>query len=96
MGLIVEWVPLDIKITLPAFGLVRTPLLTTYELYNRSSQLIQLDISVDASEAFMFAGYKQVSLHKSLYNVNYNHIINSFRFQFCQKVQESSNTICIL
>lgn len=60
MGLLVDWVPLDVKIKLPAYGLVRTPLLTTYELYNRSSQLIQLDVSLDASEAFMFAGYKQV------------------------------------
>lgn len=59
-GLLVDWVPLDLKINLPAFGLVRTPLLTTYEFHNRSTQLIQLDVSIEASEAFMFAGYKQV------------------------------------
>lgn len=64
MGLLVDWVPLDLKINLPAFGLVRTPLLTTYEVYNKSSQLIQLDVSMDASEAFMFAGYKQVNSQK--------------------------------
>lgn len=61
-----DWVPLDLKINLPAFGLVRTPLLTTYELHNKSSQLIQLDVSMDASEAFMFAGYKQVILYLCL------------------------------
>lgn len=59
VGLLIEWIPLDLKLNLPAFGLVRTPLLITYHLHNRSSQLIQLDVGIEASEAFMFAGYKQ-------------------------------------
>lgn len=58
-GLPIDWIPLDLKLNLPAYGLVRTPLLITYHLHNRSTQLIQLDVSMEASDAFMFAGYKQ-------------------------------------
>lgn len=56
----VDYIPLFLKINLPAYGLVRTPLLVSYEFHNRSHQLVQLDVTMEASEAFMFAGYKQV------------------------------------
>ncbi|KAF5306179.1 hypothetical protein FQR65_LT07455 [Abscondita terminalis] len=61
-GLVVDWIPLDLDLPLPAFGLVRTPLLVTYHFYNRSQQLIQLEMNMEASEAFMFAGYKQLQI----------------------------------
>lgn len=55
-----EWIPLDLKLIAPAHGFVGTPMVVTYELKNRSSQLVQLDVGIEGSEAFMFAGYKQV------------------------------------
>ncbi|XP_017779460.1 PREDICTED: trafficking protein particle complex subunit 11 [Nicrophorus vespilloides] len=58
-GLIVDFIPLDLSVSLPAYGLVRTPLLVEYQLKNKSHHLIQLDVSVEGSEAFMFAGHKQ-------------------------------------
>lgn len=61
-GLSVDWLPLDVQLPLPAFGLVRTPQLVSYKFYNRSQQLIQLEMNMEASEAFMFAGYKQLQL----------------------------------
>lgn len=60
VGYACEWIPLELKMTAPAHGLVRTPLLINYHLYNRSQQLLQLDVAMEASEAFMYAGYKQV------------------------------------
>ncbi|KAK9736185.1 Gryzun, putative Golgi trafficking [Popillia japonica] len=62
-GLIVDWIPLHIKISLPEHGFVRTPLLVQYHFLNKSHQLIQLDLNMEGSEAFMFAGYKQFQIH---------------------------------
>lgn len=59
-GLPVEEIPLYVDTVLPAYGFVRTPMPLTFQLFNRSQHLIQLDLSMDSSEAFMFAGYKQV------------------------------------
>ncbi|KAI4461539.1 hypothetical protein MML48_5g00002769 [Holotrichia oblita] len=61
-GFIVDWIPLDIKISLPEHGFVRTPLLVQYHFLNKSHQLIQLDLNMEGSEAFMFAGYKQIHI----------------------------------
>ncbi|CAH0554376.1 unnamed protein product [Brassicogethes aeneus] len=74
-GLPCEWIPLGIKLVAPAHGLVRTPMIITYELQNRSQQLIELDVAMEATEAFMFAGYKQFSisiLPNSKRNLQYN------------------------
>lgn len=62
VGLPVDWVPLNLRVSLPAHGLVRTPLIIKYHIHNKSHQLIQLDVVMDKSEAFMYAGYKQVSI----------------------------------
>lgn len=59
-GLCVDSIPLTIELPLPAYGLVRTPLLVNYKFSNRSENLLQLELNMEASEAFMFAGYKQV------------------------------------
>ncbi|RZC34292.1 trafficking protein particle complex subunit 11 [Asbolus verrucosus] len=70
-----EWIPLELKMCVPAHGLVRTPLLINYHLYNRSHQLLQLDVAMEASEAFMYAGYKQFSvsvLPDSVKTIQYN------------------------
>lgn len=61
-GLPSEYIPLDVSLTLPAHGFVRTPLLVTYNFYNRSQHLIQLELNMEASEAFMSAGYKQLPI----------------------------------
>ncbi|KAL3269164.1 hypothetical protein HHI36_008247 [Cryptolaemus montrouzieri] len=55
-------VPLKLGVTLPAHGIVRTPTVVNYTLENTSNHLIQLDINVDASDGFMFAGLKQFML----------------------------------
>lgn len=59
-GLSVGWSPLAIDLPLTEYGLVRTPLLITYKFSNRSQQLIQLEMNMEGSDAFMFAGYRQV------------------------------------
>lgn len=74
-GLPAEYVPLDVTLPLPAHGFVRTPLLVTYSFYNRSQHLLQLELTMGASEAFMFAGYKQLPVSvppRSSKTVEYN------------------------
>ncbi|XP_072378300.1 trafficking protein particle complex subunit 11 [Diabrotica undecimpunctata] len=61
-GLPCKWIPVGLKMVTPAHGFVRTSMMLEYHLENRSQQLIQLELSMDASEAFMFSGYKQFSV----------------------------------
>lgn len=61
-GLTVDWIPLNLRVVLPAHGLVRTPVLIKYHVHNKSHQLIQLDVMMETAEAFMFAGYRQVCI----------------------------------
>lgn len=68
-GLPVDDVPLRIEAILPAHGYVRTPMPVSFELHNRSLHLLQLDMTMEASEAFMFAGYKQVMHYLLLFSV---------------------------
>lgn len=72
MGHTCQWIPLELKMIVPAHGFVRTPLLINYHLFNRSRQLIQLDIAMEGSEAFMYAGYKQVKKFKKKKKKDYN------------------------
>ncbi|EFA10428.2 Trafficking protein particle complex subunit 11-like Protein [Tribolium castaneum] len=70
-----HWIPLELKMSVPAHGFVRTPLLIDYHLHNRSRQLLQLDVAMEGSEAFMYAGYKQFSvsvLPESVKSIQYN------------------------
>ncbi|CAG9819021.1 unnamed protein product [Phaedon cochleariae] len=74
-GLSCDWIPLGIKLRVPAHGFVRTPMILSYLIENRSTDLIQLEVSMEASEAFMFAGYKQFVisiLPKSVRTLQYN------------------------
>lgn len=57
-----DWIPLNLKVTIPAHGFVRTPVFIKYQLINQSSHLVQLDVGMEASEAFMFSGYRQFSV----------------------------------
>ncbi|XP_063238337.1 trafficking protein particle complex subunit 11 [Bacillus rossius redtenbacheri] len=58
----VEDAPLQVQMVLPAHGWVRTPMAVSYRLTNHTSQLLQLSLSLEASDAFMFAGHKQLRL----------------------------------
>jgi len=59
----VEAAPLLVEMLLPAHGWVRTPMAVSYKITNHTSRLIDLDLSMEASDAFMYAGHKQVSRH---------------------------------
>ncbi|KAJ8683030.1 hypothetical protein QAD02_018822 [Eretmocerus hayati] len=51
-----------LKTKLPPHGWVRTPLCVSYFIKNHSDFLITLQLSMEASEAFMFAGHKQIEI----------------------------------
>lgn len=46
--------------TVPPHGYVRTPMVLSYHVINNSQELINVDVVMEGSEAFMFSGYKQV------------------------------------
>lgn len=60
LGLPCEYIPISLSMTAPAHGFVRTPMLLKYHIHNKTTNLIQLDVLMEAREAFMFSGYKQV------------------------------------
>lgn len=57
----VENAPIYVEMVLPAHGWVRTPMAVSYRIHNHTTRLIDVDLSMEASDAFMFAGHKQVS-----------------------------------
>lgn len=58
----VENAPIYVEMILPAHGWVRTPMAVSYRIHNHTTRLIDIDLSMEASDAFMFAGHKQVIL----------------------------------
>ncbi|XP_033218517.1 trafficking protein particle complex subunit 11 [Belonocnema kinseyi] len=58
----VEDAVIGIEANFPAHGWVRTPLCVTYYIRNHSEFLITLHLTMEASDAFMFAGNKQVDI----------------------------------
>ncbi|XP_056633401.1 trafficking protein particle complex subunit 11 [Diorhabda sublineata] len=62
IGLSCDWLPIGLRMYAPSYGFVRTPMVLEYHIENRSQELIQLDSSMEASDPFMFSGYKQVSM----------------------------------
>lgn len=56
----VETTPLYVEMNLPAHGWVRTPMAVSYHIHNYTTYLLELELSMEASDAFMFAGHKQV------------------------------------
>lgn len=54
---------------MPAHGWVRTPLTVSYSVHNHTHTLVSLNLNMEPSEAFMFAGHKQVSLVARQYYV---------------------------
>ncbi|OAD60815.1 Trafficking protein particle complex subunit 11, partial [Eufriesea mexicana] len=55
----VEDVVIGLEAKLPAHGWVRTPLLISYIIKNHSDYMITLRLTMEANDAFMFAGHKQ-------------------------------------
>ncbi|VVC31573.1 Gryzun, putative trafficking through Golgi,Foie gras liver health family 1,Tetratricopeptide-like helical [Cinara cedri] len=63
----------DMKI--PAHGWLHTPMSVVYLLHNNSESLLTLDVSMEANEAFMMAGHKDLNvtvLPESTYELHYN------------------------
>ncbi|XP_044015517.1 trafficking protein particle complex subunit 11 isoform X2 [Aphidius gifuensis] len=58
----VEDVVVGIDANIPAHGFVRTPLCITYIIKNHSDLLFTLRLTMEASDAFMFAGQKQIDI----------------------------------
>lgn len=54
---------IGVEAKLPAFGTVRTPLCITYYIRNHSDFLITLHMTMEASDAFMFAGNKEIDIY---------------------------------
>ncbi|XP_058808677.1 trafficking protein particle complex subunit 11 [Phymastichus coffea] len=60
--LYVEDAVVGLETKLPPHGWVCTPLCISYYIKNHSDYLISLKLSMEASEAFMFAGHKQIDI----------------------------------
>lgn len=54
--------PLHLEMNIPAHGWVRTPLPVAYILHNKTQTLLSINLNMEPSDAFMFAGHKQVRL----------------------------------
>lgn len=59
----VEDAIIGLEAKLPAHGWLRTPLLVSYFIRNHSDYMITLRLTMEASDAFMFAGQKQVDIY---------------------------------
>lgn len=58
----VEDIVVGLDANIPAHGFVRTPLCVTYFIKNHSNLLFTLRLTMEASDAFMFAGQKQIDI----------------------------------
>ncbi|KAJ9597775.1 hypothetical protein L9F63_011383 [Diploptera punctata] len=71
----VEGTPLYVEMFQPAHGWVRTPMAVSYHIHNHTTRLLELELSMEASDAFMFAGHKQLQLRilpESVHKLDYN------------------------
>ena len=53
-------IPVSVELKLPAFGSVKTLLSICYIVYNRTPFPQEIEITMEASDSFMFSGNKQV------------------------------------
>lgn len=60
--LCVEDAVIGLEAKMPAHGWVRTPFCISYFIKNHSDYLVTLRLAMEGSDAFMFAGQKQVSI----------------------------------
>lgn len=56
----VDPAPLFVELELPAHGWVGSPMAAWFKIHNRTCQLLEVELNLQASDAFMFAGQKQV------------------------------------
>ena len=67
-------IPVSVELKLPAFGSVKTLLSICYIVYNRTPFPQEIEITMEASDSFMFSGNKQVLQltrpHSSVSNVS--------------------------
>ncbi|PSN35312.1 Trafficking protein particle complex subunit 11 [Blattella germanica] len=71
----VDGAPLYVEMDMPAHGWVRTPMAISYHIRNRTTRLLELELNMEASDAFMFAGHKQLQLRilpESVHRLDYN------------------------
>ncbi|XP_054725000.1 trafficking protein particle complex subunit 11-like [Uloborus diversus] len=67
--------PIYIELESPAHGWVRTPMTLTYSIHNRSTNVQDMELVVESSDAFMYAGNKQMRfriLPRDVYQLKYN------------------------
>ena len=55
--------------TMPAYGVVRTPLTLKYTLYNRTEKVQEYALTIETSESFMTSGNKQLHFKVSAWLV---------------------------
>lgn len=55
-------IPVSVELKLPAYGSVKTLLSICYIIYNRTPFPQEIEVNMEASDSFMFAGNKQVKL----------------------------------
>ncbi|XP_071790310.1 trafficking protein particle complex subunit 11-like [Asterias amurensis] len=71
----IQPLPLSIETEIPAFGVVRSPLLVKFTITNDTSIVQTIEGSIQASEAFMYSGHKQIFfriLPSSSQSLSYN------------------------
>ncbi|KFM58453.1 hypothetical protein X975_10524, partial [Stegodyphus mimosarum] len=67
--------PIFLELESPAHGWVRTPMTITYFIHNRTTCVQDMELVVDSSDAFMYAGNKQMHfriLPRDVYKLKYN------------------------
>ncbi|KAL3856772.1 hypothetical protein ACJMK2_011491 [Sinanodonta woodiana] len=70
-----EQLPISVELRLPAYGSVKTLLPICYTIHNKTPYPQEIEVNVEASDSFMFAGNKQVHfrvLPRKAYNLMYN------------------------
>ncbi|XP_042908520.1 trafficking protein particle complex subunit 11 [Parasteatoda tepidariorum] len=66
--------PIYLEMKMPASGLARKPLPVTYFVHNRTTAVQDMELLLESSDAFMFAGNKQMHfriLPRDVYQLNY-------------------------
>jgi trafficking protein particle complex subunit 11 len=68
----VDPAPLFVELELPAHGWVGSPMAAWFKIHNRTCQLLEVELNLQASDAFMFAGQKQVNDLPTMLRVSTN------------------------
>jgi len=55
-------IPVYVQIDIPSVIRVQSSATVVYTIHNRSDSLQDVDVTVESSDAFMFAGHRQVGL----------------------------------